>query len=202
MDGSLVVVSGPSGSGKSSLCRRVCSQFDFASLSISTTTRPKREGEKDGEDYFFITPDEFKRLIDKGEFLEWAEVHGNYYGTSKTWVEKTLRSGKTVIFDIDVQGQAAVVRLFPRETTTVFVTTPSLTVLRERLSVRGTDSETVIIKRLQNALDEMRCIDQYDYLLINDQFDQSVKVLESIVIVSLYKRHKVSLGDFIDHWQH
>lgn len=201
MSGSLVVVSGPSGSGKSSLCRIICDTFDYAHLSISTTTRAMREGERDGVDYFFTDKESFRAAIDEGEFLEWAEVHGNYYGTSKRRVEEALKAGKTVLFDIDVQGQASVVRLFPKETTSVFVTTPSLPVLRQRLEGRGTDTAEVIAKRLVNALDEMACIDRYDYLIVNDRFEESLEALKSVVVVSRYKEARVSLPDFISAWK-
>lgn len=160
-----------------------------------------RSGEKEGVDYFFTTQEAFKSAIGAGEFLEWAEVHGNFYGTSKKRVEEALSAGKTVIFDIDVQGHAAVTKLFPAETTSVFVTTPSLPVLRQRLAGRGTDSPEVIEKRLINALGEMTCIDRYDYLIINDSFEESLAALKAVVLASRYKEARVSLPDFISVWK-
>lgn len=201
MRGSLVVVSGPSGSGKSSLCKEIVRAHNNVALSISTTTRAIRAGESDGIDYFFTTKEAFKASIEKGEFLEWAEVHGNFYGTSKTRVEEALEAGKTVLFDIDVQGQKEIVRQFANETTSVFVTTKSLAVLRERLISRQTDSSEVIEKRLVNALEEMQEIGCYDYLLINDDFASSLEVLNSIVLASTVKQAKVELPKFISSWK-
>ena len=201
MSGSLVVVSGPSGSGKSSLCRVICESFDYAYLSVSTTTRAPRSGEAEGLDYFFVTREAFEAAIKEGEFLEWAEVHGNYYGTSRKRVEEALKAGKTILFDIDVQGQASVKALFPKECTSVFVTTPTLSILKERLQGRGTDSDAVIEQRLVNALDEMRHIDRYDYLIINDRFEESLDALKSVVVASRYKEGRVSLPDFISAWK-
>jgi guanylate kinase len=200
-NGSLVVVSGPSGSGKSSLCKAVCEVYGFAQISISTTTRAPREGEQNGVDYHFASKEQFRAAIDSGDFLEWAQVHDNFYGTSKSRVEEALLAGQTVLFDIDVQGQAAISALFPRETTSVFVTTPDIAVLRERLQKRGTDSEEVIEKRLINALGEMNQLERYDYLLINDDYAESLEVLKSIVLASRYKESRVSLPAFISTWK-
>jgi guanylate kinase len=201
MEGSLLVVSGPSGSGKSSLCKRLCAHFDLARLSVSTTTRAPRGDEKEGKDYFFVSKEAFTSAIDRGEFLEWANVHGNFYGTSKKWVEEALASGKSVIFDIDVQGQASICKIFPNETTSVFVTTPSVAVLRDRLIKRGADDAAAIEKRLSAALGEMGCIDRYDYLLINDSFEESFESLKGVVLASRIKSRKVSLRQFILDWQ-
>ncbi|MDR2152111.1 MAG: guanylate kinase [Helicobacteraceae bacterium] len=201
MKGSLLVVSGPSGSGKSSLCKKLCAEYEFACLSISSATRAPREGEQDGKDYFFIPKAVFERKIAQEEFLEWANVHGNYYGTDRRWVEKTLASGKTVAFDIDVQGQAAIARLYPNETTSVFVTTSSIAILKDRLIRRGTDDAAAIAQRLENALGEMNCIDRYDYLLINDDFDASFETIKSVALASRVKRGKVELRKFIANWR-
>ncbi|MDR0747221.1 MAG: guanylate kinase [Helicobacteraceae bacterium] len=200
MNGSLVVVSGPSGSGKSSLCKKICGEFEFASLSISTTTRKVRAGEKDGVDYFFTDESSFQDMAAKGEFLEWAQVHGNLYGTSRVWVERALESGRSVIFDIDVQGQASIVRLFPKETTSIFLTTPSARALRSRLVGRGTDDQEAIEERLINARKEMESIDLFDYLLVNDSFDESYNLLRGIVLASRIKCGAVSLSKFISNW--
>ncbi|GHV02843.1 guanylate kinase [Campylobacterota bacterium] len=201
MSGSLLVVSGPSGSGKSSLCRKICDTYDYAALSISTTTRALRASEKEGVDYLFTTKEAFEKAIEQGEFLEWAEVHGNFYGTSKRWVVDMLSKGKTVVFDIDVQGQAAIAKLFSDRLTSVFVTTPSLEILKDRLVKRATDNAETIERRLKNALDEMAQIDYFDYLVINDRFDESYETLKAIVLASRVKRSKVSLCDFISAWK-
>lgn len=199
--GSLVVVSGPSGSGKSSLCKEIVKELDYTTLSISTTTRSPREGEKEGVDYFFTTKEQFKAAIDRGEFLEWAEVHGNFYGTSKLKVLEALNAGKTVLFDIDVQGQKEVVRQLASVTTSAFVTTEDLATLRDRLVGRKTDSNEVIEKRIQNAMGEMGEIGCYDYLIINDKFERALEALRAVVIASRYKQTKIELSKFISDWK-
>ncbi|GHS86421.1 guanylate kinase [Campylobacterota bacterium] len=200
MSGSLLVVSGPSGSGKSTLCRKICEIYDFARLSISTTTRPPREGEREGEDYFFVEKGEFQSAIERGEFLEWANVHNNLYGTSKRHVLEAIAAQKTVIFDIDVQGQEAIVKLFKGVTTSVFITAPHKTILRDRLIKRGSDSPESIAKRLENAQKEMSCIGNYDYLLVNDDFQESLAALQAIALASRYKQDADIISGFISDW--
>ncbi|MEO1958738.1 MAG: guanylate kinase [Nautiliaceae bacterium] len=200
--GSIVVVSGPSGSGKTSLAREVCSELgDKAYFSISTTTRPKREGEKDGVDYFFVSKEEFLEDVEKGYFLEWAEVHGNFYGTSKIQINKALDEGKIVFLDIDVQGHEAVRRAYPDVVTSVFVTTKDKKTLIKRLEKRGTESEESVKVRMINALHEMKKIPEYDYLLINDDFNEAKKFLSSVAIASLIKTSKYDIDKFIEYWK-
>jgi len=200
--GSLVILSGPSGSGKTSIAREVCKRIglDKTYFSISTTTRPPREGEKNGIDYFFVTKDEFLEDIDNNQFLEWAEVHGNYYGTSLKQIKEALNQGKIVFLDIDVQGFEAINKIYPEIITSVFVTTKNKKVLIERLKNRGTETEESLKIRLINALNEMKKIDEYDYLLINDKFEESVEILETIAKVSLIKASKKNLENFIKEW--
>ncbi len=200
--GSLVILSGPSGSGKTSIAREVCKRIglDKTYFSISTTTRPPREGEKNGIDYFFVTKDEFLEDIDNNQFLEWAEVHGNYYGTSLKQIKEALNQGKIVFLDIDVQGFEAINKIYPEIITSVFVTTKNKKVLIERLKKRGTETEESLKIRLINALNEMKKIDEYDYLLINDKFEESVEILEAIAKVSLIKASKKNLENFIKEW--
>jgi len=200
--GSLVILSGPSGSGKTSIAREVCKRIglDKTYFSISTTTRPPREGEKNGIDYFFVTKDEFLEDIDNNQFLEWAEVHGNYYGTSLKQIKEALNQGKIVFLDIDVQGFEAINKIYPEIITSVFVTTKNKKVLIERLKKRGTETEESLKIRLINALNEMKKIDEYDYLLINDKFEESVEILETIAKVSLIKASKKNLENFIKEW--
>jgi guanylate kinase len=200
--GSIVVVSGPSGSGKTSLAREVCKEFgERAYFSISTTTRPKREGEVDGVDYFFVSKDEFLEDVEKGYFLEWAEVHGNFYGTSKKEINKALKEGKIVFLDIDVQGHEAVRKAYPDIVTSVFVTTKNKEVLIERLKKRGTESEESLKVRMINALHEMKKIPEYDYLLINDDFNEAKEFLRAVAIASLIKRSKYDIEKFIEFWK-
>ena len=202
MKGSILVISGPSGSGKTSLARSVCEELkDKAYFSISTTTRPKREGEKDGVDYFFITKEEFLQDIEDGYFLEWAEVHGNFYGTSKKQIDEALNQGKIVFLDIDVQGHEAVRKAYPNIVTSIFVTTKNKDVLIERLKKRGTETEESLEVRLINAMHEMKKIPEYDYLLINDDFDEAKEFLKSVAIASLIKTSKYDIDDFIQHWK-
>jgi len=200
--GSLVVLSGPSGSGKTSIAREVCKRIgvDKTMFSISSTTRPPREGEKDGVDYHFISKEEFLEDIEKGYFLEWAEVHGNYYGTSRKPIEKAMKEGKIVFLDIDVQGFESIKKLYANILTSVFVTTKNKQVLIERLKNRGTETEESLKIRLINALGEMKKIDEYEFLIINDVFEDSVEKLEAIAKVSLIKASKENLDKFIKEW--
>jgi len=200
--GSILVVSGPSGSGKTSLARVVCEELgEKAYFSISSTTRPIREGEKEGVDYFFLSKDEFIKDIEEGYFLEWAEVHGNFYGTSKRQIDAALKKGQIVFLDIDVQGYELVKKAYPDITTGVFVTTPNQEVLRDRLLKRGTETQESMRIRMFNALREMEKIDEYDYLLINDDFNEAKEFLRSVAIASLIKRSKYDIQEFIKEWK-
>ena len=202
MKGSILVVSGPSGSGKTSLARSVCEELgDKAYFSISTTTRAMREGEKNGVDYFFINKEEFLEDIEEGYFLEWAEVHGNFYGTSKKQINEALKKGKIVFLDIDVQGHEAVRKAYPDIVTSVFVTTKNKYILFERLKKRGTETEESLEVRLINALHEMKKIPEYDYLLINDDFDEAKNFLSAVAVASLIKTSKYDIEDFIQYWK-
>ena len=201
-NGSILVVSGPSGSGKTSLARVVCEELgERAYFSISSTTRPIREGEKEGVDYFFLSKEEFIKDIEEGYFLEWAEVHGNFYGTSKRQIDAALNKGQIVFLDIDVQGYELVKKAYPDITTGIFVTTPNQKVLKERLLKRGTETEESMKIRMFNALREMQKIDEYDYLLINDDFNEAKEFLRSVAIASLIKRTKYNIEEFIKEWK-
>jgi len=164
------MVSGPSGSGKTTLCERLAAEGQ-AYYAISCTTRPPRPGEVDGEDYFFHTAEEFRAKIHAGEFIEYAEVHGNFYGTLKSEILNNLQSGKDVVMDIDVQG-ADLVRscdetLLKKGLVDLFVTPPNEEELRKRLTLRKTDSDEVIERRMKNSLEEMQQCDKYTYLLVS-----------------------------------
>ena len=202
MRGSILVVSGPSGSGKTSLAREVCKELkDLAYFSISTTTRKIRDGEKDGVDYFFISEEEFLKDVEDGYFLEWAEVHGNFYGTSKRQINEALKKGKIVFLDIDVQGYESVKKEYASITTGVFVTTPNEKVLKERLLNRNTESKESLEIRLINALKEMKKISEYDYLLINDDFNKAKEFLRAVALASLIKTTKYDIKEFIKKWR-
>ena len=200
--GSLVILSGPSGSGKTSVAREVCKKIGLEKtyFSISTTTRSPREGEVNGVDYFFVTKDEFLKDIEENQFLEWAEVHGNYYGTSLKQIKNALQDGKIVFLDIDVQGFESINKIYPEVITSVFITTHNKQILIDRLKNRGTETEESLQIRLINALSEMRKIEEYDYLLINDDFNESVDNLEAIARISLLKASKNNLENFIKEW--
>ena len=202
MKGSLLVVSGPSGSGKTSLARAVCDELgERAYFSVSTTTREKREGEKEGVDYFFVSKEEFLQDIEKGYFLEWAEVHGNFYGTSKKQIDAALKEGKIVFLDIDVQGYENVKKIYANLLTGVFVTTKNQKTLIQRLENRGTETKESIEIRMINAIKEMKKIPEYDYLLVNDDFEESKNYLKSIAIASLLKVSKFNIDEFINEWK-
>ena len=199
MGGALVVLSGPSGCGKSSLVNEILKNED-AYFSISTTTREIRDGEKEGVNYFYVSKDEFKKDIEDGNFLEWAEVHGNYYGTSIKPVLKALDENKVVIFDIDVQGHEIVKKKFPLLTTSVFITTPSQKELEDRLTNRATDSKEVIQNRLINAKEEMKRADEYEFFIINDDFNKALSELKKIIEVAKLKKPLKFIEDFGSSW--
>ncbi len=183
--GILLLVSGPSGSGKTTLCRRLADE-DEAHYSISCTTRAPREGEIDGKDYHFLSKDDFKSRIDAGEFLEHAEVHGNYYGTLKSEVLDYLAKGTDVVMDIDVQGANQVRSCPDSQIKTamidLFVMPPSEEELRARLTGRGTDAEEVIALRMKNALEEMKHWPEYSYRLISATREEDYLNFKSLII--------------------
>ena len=200
MKGNLFIISGPSGSGKSSLMKVLLKTIPDAYFSISSTTRGIREGEQDGVNYHFVSKSEFEQDIDAGFFLEWAKVHDNYYGTSLKPILKELHAGKLVICDIDVQGHKIAREKLSELITSVFITTPDQKSLQERLCSRGTDSQEVIDKRLANAVSEMTRMNEYDYLLINDDLEQTAQDLIAIAEASRKKMTLTDLGEFISTW--
>ena len=178
--GTLYVISAPSGAGKTSLVAEMLRRDEKLGVSVSHTTRPMREGEKDGVNYHFVCREQFEGMIGRGEFLEHAEVFGNYYGTSQVWVNETLAQGRDVILEIDWQGAVQVRHLMP-ECVSIFIVPPSPEVLRERLTGRGTDSAEVIERRLAEASEECRHAVEFDYLVVNDDFDEALADLLAIV---------------------
>jgi guanylate kinase len=181
--GNLFVVAAPSGGGKTSLTRALLEREPGIRLSVSYTTRPPRPGEYDGVDYRFITQERFRSLKDAGEFLEHAYVHGNWYATSATWLRQQIDAGQDVLLEIDWQGAAQVRKLIP-ESVQVFILPPSLASLEERLVRRGQDDQDTIARRLNAAREEMRHCDQFDYVIINQDFASAVDDLSAIVRVS------------------
>ena len=178
--GLLLVVSGPSGVGKGTICKEYLKTYDDCTLSVSATTRAPREGEKDGESYFFLTHEQFRKKIDEGGFLEHAVFCENYYGTPKDAVIKMLESGKNVILEIEVQGALQVRSHYP-EAVFVFVIPPSTDELENRLRGRGTESDEVILKRLERARAEFKFVEKYNYVLENDTVENAVERLHSII---------------------
>jgi len=199
--GAILLLSGPSGCGKSTLLKEVYKVIDNYYFSISTTTREPRTGEKEGVDYFFVSKEEFKKDITKNNFLEWAEVHGNYYGTSLKPINKALDEKKLVIFDIDVQGFKQVIDKLRAITTTVFITTPTIEKLEKRLYNRNTDSDEVIQKRIKNAKEEIEYIDQYDYFIVNDDLITAAKDLVAVAQSSLIKASLFNKNAIIKNWK-
>jgi guanylate kinase len=199
--GAILVLSGPSGAGKSSLIKKIEESIGVFYFSISTTTRPMREGETEGVHYHFVTKEAFQKDIEEENFLEYALVHGNYYGTSIKPVKAALKEGKIVIFDIDVQGHDAVQNRLGDITTSVFITTPSLKELTRRLSARGTDSQEVIDGRIQMATREVQRISEYDYLIINDDLDVAAVQLVAISHAARLKMPSMKISEFIHEWE-
>ncbi|MGZ5208358.1 MAG: guanylate kinase [Sulfuricurvum sp.] len=199
--GAVLVLSGPSGAGKSSLISKIINHIGSTYFSISTTTRTIREGEENGVHYHFVSQEEFKREIEEEMFLEYAFVHGNYYGTSLSPVKQALKEGKLVIFDIDVQGNDAVQNRLSDITTSVFITTPTLHELKQRLHKRSTDSEEIINKRLDMATREVQRISEYDYLIVNDNLKQASEVLISIAKAARMKIPIHKINEFVQRWE-
>jgi len=183
MAGHLYIVTAPSGAGKTTLVRMLLENDSGIRLSISYTTRAPRTGEQDGREYNFVTMDAFRAMVARSEFLEWAEVHGNCYGTSRPWIEAEMAAGRDVLLEIDWQGAQQVRRLFP-EAIGVFVLPPSMAELERRLTGRGTDSAEVIARRLAAAREEMRHVSEFDYVIINDDLQQALGDLLSVVRAS------------------
>lgn len=183
MIGNLFIVAAPSGAGKTTLVSLLLENDPQIRVSISHTTRAPRPGEESGREYHFIDVPAFLDKVQSGEFLEWAEVHGNYYGTSKKWIESEMSSGRDVLLEIDWQGAQQVRKSFPKAIG-IFVLPPSMDVLKTRLSGRGTDSAEVIARRIAAAHDEMRHVDEFDYVIINDDLQQASGDLQSIVTAS------------------
>ncbi len=179
-EGLLLVVSGPSGSGKGTICRELLNRHQNINFSISATTRKPRKGEDHGINYFFIGEEKFKDMIRKEEFLEYANVHGNYYGTPKNYVFEKMEQGENIILEIDVQGALQVRKVCP-EAVLIFILPPSMEELKNRIVKRGTESEEDISRRLENAYKEMELGKNYDYVVMNDQVITAVEKIESII---------------------
>ncbi|WP_293760994.1 guanylate kinase [uncultured Aquitalea sp.] len=177
--GNIYIVVAPSGAGKTSLVTALLQAESTVELSVSYTTRPARTGEVDGKHYHFIGQEEFKAMIDRGDFLEYAEVYGNYYGTSVRWLQSRLAEGRDILLEIDWQGADQVRKVFP-DAVGIFILPPSIEELERRLRGRGTDTEEVILRRLASARSEIDRIGEYDYIVVNDDFERARVDLISI----------------------
>lgn len=180
MKGILFVVSAPSGAGKSSLINAVLAEDRNLALSISHTTRAPRPGERDGVEYHFVAAAAFQAMTERGEFLETAEVHGNRYGTAQKWIEKTLGQGRDVLLEIDWQGARQVRKFYP-DAVSAFILPPSMAELERRLRARGQDRDEVIRQRLANAAEEMSHVAEFDYVIINTDFEEARRDLAALV---------------------
>lgn len=179
IQGNLYIVSAPSGAGKTSLVRALLEQDVSIRLSVSYTTRAARPGEEDGKHYHFVSRENFQQRLAHGDFLESAEVYGNYYGTSQSWVESQLQQGHDILLEIDWQGAQQVRKLMP-QATSIFILPPSLETLRQRLSNRGQDSQEIIDRRMHTAQDEVSHAPEFDYVIINDDFNTALQDLLAI----------------------
>ncbi|MFZ0134420.1 MAG: guanylate kinase [Desulfobacterales bacterium] len=189
--GRLFIISAPSGAGKSTLCQAVRCRFPDLRYSVSYTTRRPRGEEKNGVDYHFISPAVFREGIDTGKWAEWAEVHGNYYGTAAGFIDRALGEGHDVLLDIDIQGMEQILKHYP-DSITIFIMPPSLDVLRRRLQARGTDSAASISKRLENAAAEIDKRQRYRHIVVNDRLEEALAEVSAIISAGRSGRASVS----------
>lgn len=190
--GIFFVITGPSAVGKTTLMERIMTSDDRLSYSTSHTTRSRREGERDGRDYHFVTENEFNRMVDEGGFLEWAEIYGDYYGTSIAEIERIKEDGLDPFLDIDVQGAAQLRKKEEVQAVFIFVGPPSVEELRNRVRNRGSEGEEEQKKRMEVAMSELKQAEEFDYLLINDDLDESLRDLKSIIRA---ERLKITTGE-------
>lgn len=183
MPGTLIIITAPSGAGKTTMVRALLARDPNVQLSVSYTTRAPRAGEENGRDYHFVDVATFRALRDRGEFLEWAEVHGNYYGTSKVWIKEQIATGRDILLEIDWQGAQQVRKVFP-EAVGIFVLPPSMEALEARLRGRGTDGDDIIERRLLAARGEMRHVSEFDYVILNNELQQAIDDLVAVVHAS------------------
>ena len=196
--GVMFVISSPSGAGKTTLCRRLINEVPGVELSISATTRPSRPGESDGVDYHFRTVEQFQQMIDHDEFLEWAKVFKNFYGTPKSEVENRLVEGVDVVFDVDWQGARALKTIRAGDVVSVFILPPSLAQLKQRLEGRRGADAKAVQSRLDGAGQDILRWGEYDYAIVNDDLDQAFSELRSILIAERNRRARASLGIKVD----
>lgn len=178
--GTLIVISAPSGSGKTTIAREIMKRNPSLAFSVSATTRPKREGEEDGRDYFFLTDEEFRRRVAAGDFVEWEEIYGNLYGTLREEVDRAMRNGRHLLFDVDVKGGLSIKRHYPAALM-IFIRPPSLEVLHRRLKNRKTEDEAALARRLARVPMELELGQAFDHQVINDRLEQAIDDVQKIV---------------------
>ena len=181
MNNKIIIITAPSGTGKSTLIQRIKKDFCELEESLSYTTRSKRKNESEGKSYYYISVDTFKKRIQKGDFLEWAKVHGNYYGTPKSLIKEYLQKGKNLLFDLDIQGADHLKQHFGHHATVIFIAPPSLKILEERLKRRATEPQEIINLRIKNAKKEMIRKNDFEYFLSNDDLEDTYIKLKDIV---------------------
>jgi guanylate kinase len=184
--GTLIVISGFSGAGKGTVVKGMVEKYGY-SLSVSATTRAPRPGEVDGREYYFKSVDEFRNLIDYNGFIEWAQYVDNYYGTPRRFVEDELKAGRNVILEIEVQGALNIKSQYP-DAILIFITTKSAAILKERLAGRGSETEAVIQKRMERAVEESSCINEYEYIIVNDDLNTCIDTVHSVILSDKCKK--------------
>jgi guanylate kinase len=179
--GNLIVVSAPSGTGKTTIVKALLAKYPSMLFSVSATTRPRRETEVEGRDYFFLQREDFERRIAAGELVEWEEIYGNLYGTLKSEVEKALTTGRTMLFDIDVKGGLSIKRMYADDSVVVFIKPPNIEVLRDRLLNRKTEDEATFKRRMDRVVMELGMASQFDYQVVNDNLEHAIAEVDKLV---------------------
>ena len=198
VEGKLFIISAPSGAGKSTILNKVMDQLPGLAFSVSHTTRLPRKGEQEGREYYFTDKAAFLEMIEDGQFIEHADVHGNFYGTSRLAVQEQLSQGVDVILDIDVQGAKIIRDADELKAVSIFVAPPSLNELEKRLRGRGLDNDETITKRMKNAHTELRSLGEFDYLIVNEDLGKAVRMFESIILAERAKGHRHFTGKAIN----
>ena len=196
-----MVLSSPSGGGKTSICREAVKKIKNAAYSVSVTTRPPRKNEIDGKDYFFVTEKKFKEMIAKKQFVEWAKVFGKYYGTLKKYVDQAFNKNLTLFFTLDPQGALALKKKYP-DSILIYILPPSTSELKRRLQKRKTDSATIIQKRLKEALKEISFWDKYDYVIVNRDLKESVSIVRDIIQAEKNKSQNFNFSNWRNKQTH
>jgi len=190
--GKLIVVSAPSGAGKTTIVKAILEKYPSFLFSVSAATRPRRETELDGKDYFFLPREEFERRIRAGELVEWEEIYGNLYGTLKTEVDKALSCGKAMLFDIDVKGGLSIKRNYPNDSVLIFIKPPSIEILETRLRGRKTEDETTFKRRMARVTMELGLASQFDFQIVNDDLQTAIAEVDTLVLAHTTSAQRAS----------